>query len=280
MYSMTEGDSAGNIISGGYLSIGAEESVRANRTYWDGSAEEYLKDHGSFLGASQFVWCPEGLNEADVHLLGDVRNRDVLEVGCGAGQCSRWLAEQGARAVGVDFSPGMLEQARRLQEEHPLSDGAVPPTLLEADARHLPFQDDSFDLACSAYGALPFVQDAESALSEVARVLRPGGRWVFSVSHPIRWIFPDVPGEAGLTVEYSYFDRTPYVELAQDGSPIYAEHHRTIGDWVSLITRAGFALRDVTEPEWPESNTSAWGGWSPLRGSLMPGTMIFSCELA
>lgn len=267
------------MIRGGYLSIGAEESVRANRSYWDGSAEAYLAEHGSFLGASEFIWCPEGISEEDVHLLGMVRNKDTLEVGCGAAQCSRWLAEQGARAIGVDVSPGMLDQARRLQEIYPLSEGVTPPTLIEADARELPFASKSFDIAFSAYGALPFVQDPDRVLAEVARVLRPGGRWAFSVTHPMRWMFPDVPGEAGLSVEFSYFDRTPYVELDEDSRPIYAEHHRTMGDWIRLVTNAGFDVIGVEEPEWPEDNHSTWGGWSPLRGALMPGTVIFVCQL-
>ncbi|GAA2091151.1 MULTISPECIES: class I SAM-dependent methyltransferase [Brevibacterium] len=276
---MTEGEYSPEIISGGYLAIGDEESVRANRSYWDGSAEEYLAEHGSFLGASEFVWCPEGVREDDIGLLGDVTRKQVLDVGCGAGQCTRWLAEHGALATGVDLSSGMLEQASRLSRENPLTAGAVPPTFLQADARSLPFPSGSFDIACSSYGALPFVKDAEAVLAEAARVLRPGGLWVFSVTHPIRWMFPDVPGEAGLTVEYSYFDRTPYVELDASGEPVYAEHHRTMGDWISLLVEAGFEITGLTEPEWPESNEASWGGWSPLRGQLMPGTTIFSARL-
>lgn len=276
---MTDRESAESLVVGGYRPIGAEESVRANRSYWDTSAESYLAEHGSFLGAAEFLWCPEGIHERDVQLLGRTRGRSILEVGAGAGQCSRWLAEQGAKATAVDFSPGMLEQARRLQSEHPASPGATPPEFVEADARHLPFAAGTFDIAFSAYGALPFVQDAQSVMAEVARVLRPGGRFVFSVTHPLRWMFPDVPGDAGLGVEYSYFDRTPYVELDGQDRAVYAEHHRTIGDWVALITGAGFQLTGIMEPEWPEENQKAWGGWSPLRGQYMPGTAIFQCQL-
>lgn len=276
---MTDSAAEPEFISGGYLAIDEEASVRANRSYWDNSAADYLAEHGSFLGASDFIWCPEGVRESDVGLLGDVERRQVLEVGCGAGQCSRWLAEAGAIATGVDLSTGMLEQASRLQREHPLSPQATPPTFLQADARSLPFASNSFDIAFSSYGALPFVKDAEVVFAEVARVLRPGGSWVFSVTHPLRWMFPDVPGDAGLTVEYSYFDRTPYVELDAHGSPVYAEHHRTMGDWIGLLVSAGFALTGLTEPEWPEDNRTAWGGWSPLRGALMPGTAIFSARL-
>ena len=59
----------------------------------------------------------------------------------------------------------------------------------------------SFDLACSAFGAVPFVAEPERVMREVARVLRPGGRWVFAVNHPMRWMFSDDPGPDGLTVD-------------------------------------------------------------------------------
>ncbi len=70
----------------------------------------------------------------------------------------------------------------------------------------------------------------ERVMREVARVLRPGGRWVFAVNHPMRWMFSDDPGPDGLTVTQSYFDRTPYVEVDAAGVPTYVEHHRTLGD--------------------------------------------------
>jgi SAM-dependent methyltransferase len=159
------------------------------------------------------------------------------------------------------------------------ADAAGQRVLVQCDARALPFAPASFDVAFSAYGALPFVADADRVLAGVARVLRPGGRWVFSVSHPIRWAFPDDAGAAGLTVGFSYFDRTPYVERDGDGTLRYVEHHRTVGDWVRLLTAAGFVLTDVVEPEWPEHLERSWGGWSPLRGRQIPGTAIFVTRL-
>ena len=149
-----------------------------------------------------------------------------------------------------------------------------PVGYLQADARVLPFADASFDTAFSAYGAVPFVADPERVMAEVARVLRPGGTWAFSVTHPIRWAFPDDPGEHGLTATRSYFDRTPYVEAADDGEVVYAEHHRTLGDRVRDVVGAGLALVDLVEPEWPEGHDRVWGGWSPLRGRRLPGTAI------
>jgi len=244
--------------------------MRANRAWWDSAADAYQAEHGDFLRDDGFVWCPEGLDEADVHLLGDVQGRRVLELGCGAAQCSRWLVGQGADAVGVDLSAGQLAWSLALDARTGLS----VPTVL-ADVGALPFADGSFDLACSAFGAMPFVGDAAAVLAEVTRLLRPGGRFVWSVTHPMRWAFPDDPGPAGLTVGQSYFDRRPYVEEDDRGTATYAEHHRTMGDWVRAIVASGLRLDDVVEPEWPDGLDHTWGQWSPLRGALMPGTAIF-----
>jgi ubiquinone/menaquinone biosynthesis C-methylase UbiE len=261
----------GPLDHAGYTAAGALESVRGNRRWWDREASSYLAEHGRFLGdvddEGDFVWGPEGLREADAGLLGDIAGRNVLEVGCGAAQCSRWLAAHGARVVGVDLSGAMLAAAVSRTRRG-------GPALVQADARALPFAGASFDVACSAYGAVPFVADPERIMSEVARVLRPGGAWAFSVTHPIRWAFPDDPGPAGLRATRSYFDRTPYVEQDAAGHVLYAEHHRTLGDRVADLVGAGFVLERLVEPVWPDAAEHVWGGWSPLRGRLLPGTLI------
>jgi SAM-dependent methyltransferase len=149
---------------------------------------------------------------------------------------------------------------------------------VQADATALPFAAASFDIAFSAYGAVPFVADAEVLFAEVYRVLRPGGRWVFSVTHPIRWAFPDVPGELGLTADRSYFDRRPYVERDEGGTPSYVEHHRTLGDTVGALAAVGFIINRLVEPEWPDGHEQIWGGWSGTRGRLIPGTAIWDCR--
>ncbi|WP_017611435.1 class I SAM-dependent methyltransferase [Nocardiopsis xinjiangensis] len=256
---------------------GPGESARAGRIWWDAAADAYQAENGAFLGDAGFVWGPEGLTEDEVHLLGapdTLRGARVLEIGCGAGQCGRWLRSQGVdRVVGFDISHRQLQHSRRIDTDtgHDLA-------TVQADAQYLPFADAAFDVVFSSFGALPFVPSAEIALAEAARVLRPGGRLAFSVTHPVRWAFPDDPTEHGFTLTQSYFDRIPYLEEDRSGRAVYVEHHHTVGDWVRAVAGSGLVLADMVEPEWPEHNTQVWGGWGPIRGRMLPGTAVFVAD--
>ncbi|MCP1388569.1 class I SAM-dependent methyltransferase [Corynebacterium sp. TA-R-1] len=237
------------------------DASRANRAFWDADAARYHASHPEYLAG--FHWCPEMLAEEDAHLLGDVRDVAVLEIGCGSAPCASWVAAQQSGAgfvAGFDLSSGMLARA----------DGSVP--LVQADVLAIPFASGVFDIVFSAFGGLPFVRDIDAAFGEVRRVLADGGRFVFSVTHPMRWVFPDDP--ASMQAEISYFQRE-YEEYDENGTLTYAEYHRTFGDWVRTLGAAGSWLADVIEPEWPADLDLEFGQWSPARGAIFPGTAIF-----
>lgn len=250
--------------------VGAGEAVRANRAWWDDNAADYYAEHGAFLGDAELVWGPEGWRESELGLLGSLAGRDVLEVGAGAAQGARYVAGLGARVVASDVSGGMLAAARRIDAGR---DGAVP--LVQCDGCVLPFADACVDVVFTAYGVLPFVADGGAFFAEAARVLRPGGRLVAAEPHPIRWCFPDVPGHEGLTAVTPYWDRRAYTERDARGTLTYAETHPTIETRVAQIVAAGLALEQLREPRWPSHNPQTWGGWSPLRGEYLPGTIIW-----
>lgn len=118
-----------------------------------------------------------------------VRDRSVLEVGCGTGLLLRRFAALAREAVGVDLSPGMLAHAR-----------ARGLSVVEGDAAALPFPDGRFDAAVS-FKTLPHVPDLRRALAEMARVVRPGGALVIEVYNPRslrallkRWLPPGAVG--------------------------------------------------------------------------------------
>jgi SAM-dependent methyltransferase len=238
--------------------------------WWDAEARAYQAEHGRDLGDADLLWCPEGVRESDARLLGDVSGRRVLEVGCGAAQGARWTMAEGAFAVGLDSARGMLAVGAELNRRTGV---AVP--LILGDGRALPFADGTFDVAFTAFGVLAFVPDLAAVHREVARVLRPGGRWVFAAVHPMRWCFPDDPAvdRSALTVVRSYFDPTPYAER-EGGRLVYAEYPHTVAEHVNSLVGAGFGVERVWEPEPVAGAALRWGAWSPERGGWIPGSLI------
>ena len=122
---------------------------------------------------------PDIPTEAELRLLGDLRGKRVLELGCGGGQCSIAFAKQGATAIGVDFSAAQLAFGRRLCDEED-----VRVELRQGDMADLAFlRADSIDLVFSAY-AFRYVEDLNRVFRQVHRVLKVGAPLVFSLPHP------------------------------------------------------------------------------------------------
>lgn len=238
------------------------------QSWWDRNADEYLRDHPS-LGEVKFQWGPEGWTEDDLAMIPRVPGR-ILEVGAGAAQCSRWLAARGDTVIATDISQGMLNAARLLNKRTGID---VP--LVQADITALPFSPESFDTVFTSFGALSFLPNLERAFAEIFRVLAPGGTWVYSVTHPFSWVFPDSPYADDLTVIRPYGREIAYVENDSRGTD-YAEFPHTIADHVNALAGTGFRIQSMLEPGWPAGNESTWGAWGPDRGAMLPGTLIVS----
>jgi ubiquinone/menaquinone biosynthesis C-methylase UbiE len=104
---------------------------------------------------------------------------DAIELGCGTGYVSAWMARRGARVTGIDVSAEQLATARRLMDEHGLDI-----TFLEGNAEATGLPDAAFDFAISEYGAAIWC-DPDLWLPEAHRLLRPGGTLVFLGNHPM-----------------------------------------------------------------------------------------------
>lgn len=241
--------------------------TRSNRDLWNATSEEYQRLHQGELVGDVF-WGPSMPPESTLHVLGDsVAGKDVLEICCGGGQCSIYLAEQGARAVGVDISSKQLEHARRLAADH-----GVQAEFVETTAEDLSMlQDASFDIAFSAY-ALGFVEDLGRTFREAFRVLRPGGLFAFSWSSPIH-VCVERGGDGVLRFTRSYFDRSPIVFDDPQGREV--DFYRTYGDWLRALVDAGFVVTDLLEPE-PIPKENTYSDVFPLdKIRKVPGTMIW-----
>lgn len=241
------------------------------RTWWDENADSYLDDSPG-IGTTSFQWCPEGWTEDDLSLLDPTGT--ILEIGAGSAPCSRWLASQGRQVTASDISPAMIAHASRLNTEtgHTFD-------LIVAGIEDLPVPDNSFDIAFTSFGAIGFIPDLTRAFTEIARVLRPGGQWVYAATHPMSWIFPDSPFREDLSVIRPYGKRDVYVETS--GKTVaYAEFSHTIADHMNALIDAGFTIERVDEPMWKPGHELVWGPWGPERGATIPGSLIVSARLA
>jgi SAM-dependent methyltransferase len=153
------------------------EHVARNRVHWDDQAAEYVPEGRRNWEADEPTWGIFGVPESEVGLLPtELAGRDAIELGCGTGYVSAWLARRGARPIGIDNSQAQLATARAFQKEFDLE---FP--LIHGNAEEVPIADESFDLAISEYGASIWC-DPYAWIPEAARLLRPGGELVFLVN--------------------------------------------------------------------------------------------------
>jgi ubiquinone/menaquinone biosynthesis C-methylase UbiE len=191
---------------------------------------------------------PDLPTERELRLLGDVKGKRVLDLGCGSGQASIALARQGAHAIALDASAAQLERARHLAATE-----EIRVEWHRSDLADLAFlRADSVDLAFSAH-VLAEVEDLDRVFRQVHRVLRPGGAFVFSYEHPVALcVGRETGGEEGtlplgrLELHRSYFERTP-ITVERNGEAITL-YPRTIGDVFAAAGRAGFRIDVLLEP--------------------------------
>jgi malonyl-CoA O-methyltransferase len=156
--------------------------------------------------------------------VGDPRGLTALDLGCGTGRHALWLAAAGAKVTALDFSAGMLAEARR---KH----GAESIRFVAHDLHQpLPFAAE-FDLVVSGL-VLEHLRELDPFFTEARRVLRPGGRAVMSAMHPAMF----------LRGSQARFTDPDSGEIIQPGSVSH-----TISDFVMAALRAGFRIANITE---------------------------------
>src|SRR5262249_43547976 len=215
------------------------DHVRRNREVWDRWAADYVEPGRAHWADAEPRWGIWGVPESTLGLLPAVAGLDTIELGCGTGYVSAWLARRGARAVGLDLSAAQLATARRFQREFGLG---LPP--LRASAAAVPLAAARFDLVVSESGACLWA-DPYRWVPEAARLLRPGGRLVFLTNaFLVALCLPDaespVVGDRLLRPAFGMH------RLSWTGSP-EVEFHLPHGEWIRLLRANGLEVEELVE---------------------------------
>ena len=207
------------------------------------------------MGERGDLWHRAILDPTLLAVVGPVRGRRILDLGCGNGYLTRRWARAGAlESVGVDAAAASLRLARRREAKHP--SGA---RFVRANAARLsPFRDGQFDLVV-AHMSLMDIEDAPGAVRAVGRVLRPGGRFVFSINHPCF----DVDLRSTWVVEQQFNEETVFRKVAgyrteqtvripwrisEKETGYTIAYHRPLPTYFRYLREAGFAVVRVEEP--------------------------------
>ncbi|WP_299691506.1 class I SAM-dependent methyltransferase [uncultured Tateyamaria sp.] len=224
------------------------DHVLINRSVWEADAVNW-EDVGARLWALETPeWGNWGHPDHGLQLLPrDMVGQDAIELGCGTGYVSGWMARRGARVTAIDLSPQQLATARRLAKVHNADIAFV-----EGNAEQTGLPAASFDFAISEYGASIWCRP-EVWLREAWRLLRPGGRLVFLGNHPLSLVCspPDgSPCDRTLHRPYRNMWGADWTDVTFEPSGVC--FNLTLSGWMSLFDQIGFAVRRYDEVYAPD----------------------------
>ncbi|MEO8590022.1 MAG: methyltransferase domain-containing protein [Flavobacteriales bacterium] len=181
------------------------EAFDANRAAWNARAQLHVGS--KFYDVETFIAGRNSLTALELELLGDVRGKRILHLQCHFGQDTLSLARMGAEVTGLDISDTAIEEAKKLAGRCGLKADWVLSNVID----HRTELDGLFDIVFTSYGTIGWLPDLQPWAANVARYLKPGGRFVFAEFHPVVWMFDNDFAR----VAYSYFNREMIVEEEQ-----------------------------------------------------------------
>jgi ubiquinone/menaquinone biosynthesis C-methylase UbiE len=208
---------------------------------WDDAAEGWV----DFVRTGRDYWRDGVNNPATFRLIGNVKGKKVLDLACGEGYNTRILASKGAKVTGIDHSVKLINLARMEERKEPLG---IRYHLMSA-SRLRGMSDASFDLV-TCFMALHDIANYEHAVAEVARVLKHGGRFIFSIMHPC---FEDmVVNGVRISASERYFDKVQHLiewNMKRLRKPFKTvSFHRSLTDYSLILAKSGFLISRLVEP--------------------------------
>jgi SAM-dependent methyltransferase len=229
--------------------------VSENRAFWDGMAKDWVDAGERNWQDNKPGWGCWQIPESELGLLPeDMTGMLSIELGCGTGYVSSWMARRGASVVGIDNSERQLETARRLADEH-----GVDLTLHHGNAEKVPYPDAHFDFAISEYGAAIWC-DPVIWIPEAHRLLKPGGELVFLGNSPLSIICTPMSGDpCEPHLHRNYFDLHSIDWRQADIDPGGIEFNLPVSRWLKLFRETGFDVLDYLELQAPEGSPDRYG---------------------
>jgi SAM-dependent methyltransferase len=245
------------------MSGGPLDHVRVNAQAFEARRDDQAKLARRQWAAAEPNWGAFSIPESDARILPPrLSGARTLELGCGTGYVSAWLARRGALPVGVDPAAGQLRLARQCQDEFGLQ---FP--LVRAAGEQVPLRDASFDLVISEYGAAVWA-DPYRWIPEAARLLHPGGELVFLGNSTLLMIC--APDEDGVAVgDRLLRPQFGMYRFEWPGDPT-VEFHLGHGDWIRLLRTNRFEVEDLIELRPPAGATGDWSLVEPEWASRWP----------
>ncbi|RPI26105.1 MAG: class I SAM-dependent methyltransferase, partial [Actinobacteria bacterium] len=219
---------------------------------WNEDAPQWVAPGERAWSASAPTWGIWGVPDEECPLLPeDMSGMTAIELGCGTGYVSAWMARRGARVTGIDISEGQLATARRLAGEH-----GIDLNLVHGSAEEVPLPAGTFDFAVSEYGAALWC-DPYVWLPEAHRLLRPGGGLSFLTNHPLAVVCSPIDGSEPIvdSLQRDYFGmhRQDWRDAVDEPGGI--DFNLPISRWFALFEDTGFDVLSLYEPR-PETGGS------------------------
>ncbi|MED1864362.1 class I SAM-dependent methyltransferase [Fictibacillus nanhaiensis] len=245
----------------------ATEILKINKERWEVSAER-------FFGRTALPeYGPHSFNEEKLQLFDSIRDKKVLDIGCGSGHSLQYMGREGAKELwGLDLCTKQIETASNV-----LQDQQVEVTLVESPMEENPgLPSNYFDIVYSIY-ALGWTTNLSLTFSNIFSYLKPGGVFIFSWEHPLH---DRLKYEESSLQESSFIFNKPYVNEGPEYNEAWHNlaviHHRKLSTYINALTEAGFRIEkvidDVYLPEEHSEDPARW--YSTQKANLVPATFI------
>lgn len=215
--------------------VGISEDVAGT---YDEISERYHRERlGKKSPFNEFLEMP-----ATLSMLEKIRGKKILDIGCGTGIYARILKRRGAKMFGIDISPNMIEIARSHVPDVDFRVGSVS---------KLPYKNGYFDIVFSAY-VLHHFEDLDVAFSEISRVLKGGGVYIFSTTNPVAEVTRRIKGRDPRYRKFnSYFEEGRRANVwwhkKKSAKAVVPYIHRTYQTIIQAVLRNGFIIDDYLD---------------------------------